>query len=417
MTAFVDSAGAAAPAWTAPAAPPTTTAADPTMQDEAHSVPKPIVGPMKAAVVAVGVAVGILGVLGFVNSFHRVDTSAQPSFHGLAWSVPIGIDLAILIFSALDIVLAMLDMRLVWLRLIPWALTFVTVRLNVADQPGQPKLTGFDQLAHGVLPSLWALSIEVGAHVVRKRAHLASPKRMDRVRTSRWLLAPVPTLRLWRRMVLWEERSYPSALVRERERVLAKTDLQDRYGVLWRIKAPRRARALYRLGELAPTANLAPVTQPGTPVSAQPTHGDTASQPPASADSPAESPAQEAGESGESRVSQPSSLYVPGTPVFAQTIASLPPVTHRESKRRRVAAASAPARRQASVSARVNTDHDAVAKAWLDSVANGTPLSTRDLADATGVSQSTANRVLNKLRKPATDDDPNSTSGQEVPQS
>ncbi|HEX4813518.1 MAG TPA: hypothetical protein VFV66_12290, partial [Nonomuraea sp.] len=71
-------------------------------------------------------------------------------------------------------------------------------------------------------------------------------------RRSRWLLAPLPTFALWRRMVLWEIRSYPDALGRERDRILAKTDLQDRYGRLWQFKAPRRERALYRLGELAP---------------------------------------------------------------------------------------------------------------------------------------------------------------------
>jgi hypothetical protein len=213
-----------------------------------------IVGPLKAAVTAVSVAVGALGLLGFVNSFHRVDATAQPSFHGLAWTVPTGIDLGIFVFSALDIVLAILNMRIVWLRLIPWALTAVTIQLNIADQTGQPPLTGFDKLAHGVLPAMWALSVEVGAHVVRKRAQLTSAKRMDRVRLSRWLLAPLPTLGLWRRMVLWEERSYPAALARERSRVLAKTDMQDRYGLLWRFTAPRRERALYRLGELAPTA-------------------------------------------------------------------------------------------------------------------------------------------------------------------
>ena len=209
-------------------------------------------------------AVGALGLLGFVNSFHRVDATAQPSFHGLAWTVPTGIDLGIFVFSALDIVLAILDMRIVWLRLIPWALTAVTIQLNIADQTGQAPLTGFDKLAHGVLPAMWALSVEVGAHVVRKRARLTNAKRMDRVRVSRWLLAPLPTLGLWRRMVLWEERSYPAALARERTRVLAKTDLQDRYGRAWRFKAPRRERALYRLGELAPTPIVAPTTR-GTP--------------------------------------------------------------------------------------------------------------------------------------------------------
>ena len=222
---------------------------------EQHDGPavKAIEGPLKTIVGAVSTAVGALGLLGFVNSFHRVDATAQSSFHGLAWTVPTGIDLGIFVFSALDIVLAILDMRIVWLRLIPWALTAVTIQLNVADQAGQAPLTSFDKLAHGVLPAMWALSVEVGAHVVRKRARLTNAKRMDRVRVSRWLLAPLPTLGLWRRMVLWEERSYPAALARERTRVLAKTDLQDRYGRAWRFKAPRRERALYRLGELAPT--------------------------------------------------------------------------------------------------------------------------------------------------------------------
>jgi hypothetical protein len=239
----------------APAAPVTSRPTPTPVSAEQQAVPavKAIEGPLKKVVGAVSAAVGALGLLGFVNSFHRVDATAQPSFHGLAWTVPTGIDLGIFVFSALDIVLAILDMRIVWLRLIPWALTAVTIELNIADQIGQAPLTGFDKLAHGVLPAMWALSVEVGAHVVRKRARLTNAKRMDRVRVSRWLLAPLPTLGLWRRMVLWEERSYPAALARERTRVLAKTDLQDRYGRAWRFTAPRRERALYRLGELAPT--------------------------------------------------------------------------------------------------------------------------------------------------------------------
>ncbi|WP_194908094.1 DUF2637 domain-containing protein [Catenulispora rubra] len=257
----------------APAAPVTSwpTPAPTPVVAEQHDRPavKAIEGPLKTIVAAVSTAVGALGLLGFVNSFHRVDATAQPSFHGLAWTVPTGIDLGIFVFSALDIVLAILDMRIVWLRLIPWALTAVTIELNIANQTGQPPLTGFDKLAHGVLPAMWALSVEVGAHVVRKRARLTNAKRMDRVRVSRWLLAPVPTLSLWRRMVLWEERSYPAALARERTRVLAKTDLQDRYGRAWRFKASRRERALYRLGELAPT----PIADTLTPTGSTPIAG------------------------------------------------------------------------------------------------------------------------------------------------
>ncbi|MER6950439.1 DUF2637 domain-containing protein [Nonomuraea sp. NPDC000554] len=203
----------------------------------------------RTAVAVTASVTGALGVLGFVNSFDRVASAAVPSFGWFAWTVPLGIDLGIAAFSALDIVLARLGMRLSWLRFIPWTLTGATVYLNVSAYLGAD---WFAVVAHALLPLLWVIAIEVGAHVVRKRADLAWPDHMDGIRRSRWLLAPLATVALWRRMVLWEIRSYPEALGRERERVLAKTELQDRYGVLWRWKATRRERALYYLGELTP---------------------------------------------------------------------------------------------------------------------------------------------------------------------
>ncbi|WP_412516478.1 DUF2637 domain-containing protein [Actinomadura madurae] len=200
------------------------------------------------AVAVVAALVTVLGLLGFVNSFAAVADAARPSFGRLAWSVPLGIDLGIAIFAALDIVLARLDMRVRWLRFIPWALTAATVYLNVAEEA-----TVFGRIAHAVLPALWVCAVEIAAHVIRIRAGIAAGTRMDGIRASRWILAPWPTLKLWRRMVLWEIRSYPDALSRERARVLALTDLQDTYGRwAWRRRAPRRVRALYRLGDLAP---------------------------------------------------------------------------------------------------------------------------------------------------------------------
>lgn len=214
----------------------------------------------RASVAAVAVAVGLLGLLGFVNSFAAVYAAARPSFGWFAWTVPLGIDVGIAVFSALDITLARLNMRLRWLRLIPASLVAATIYLNVASAHG---LLG--QVAHAVLPALWVVVVEVGAHVVRVRAGVAAGTRMDRIRGSRWLLAPVRTLLLWRRMVLWELRSYPDALTRERNRLLALTDLQDTYGPLaWRWKAPRRSRALYKLGELAPARDLPALPAPET---------------------------------------------------------------------------------------------------------------------------------------------------------
>jgi hypothetical protein len=204
------------------------------------------------AVAVVAALVGVLGLLGFVNSFAAVAEASRPSFGGLAWTVPLGIDLGIAIFAALDIVLARLDMRIRWLRFIPWALTAATVYLNVAGEHGT-----FGKVAHAVLPALWVIAVEIAAHVIRIRAGIAAGTRMDGIRAARWILAPWPTMKLWRRMVLWEIRSYPDALSRERARLLALTDLQDTYGRwAWRRRAPRRVRALYRFGELATVAEV-----------------------------------------------------------------------------------------------------------------------------------------------------------------
>ncbi|MEV0387898.1 DUF2637 domain-containing protein [Nonomuraea sp. NPDC050643] len=214
--------------------------------------PRPLSEGEHTAVMVTAAVTGVLGLLGFVNSFDRVAEAAAPSFGWFAWTVPLGIDLGIAVFSALDIVLARLGMRLPWLRLIPWALTAATIYLNVETYLLADQIDGFAVVSHAVLPLLWVLAVEVGAHVIRKRANLTKADRMDGIRRSRWLLAPLPTFALWRRMVLWEIRSYPDALGRERDRILAKTDLQDRYGLMWQFKATRRERALYRLGELAP---------------------------------------------------------------------------------------------------------------------------------------------------------------------
>ena len=96
---------------------------------------RPLTDGEMTAAKTVAVLAAALGLLGFVNSFHAVARAAQASFGELAPTVPLGIDLAIAVFSAMDIVLARLDMRPRWVRLVPWSLTAVTIYLNAAGQP------------------------------------------------------------------------------------------------------------------------------------------------------------------------------------------------------------------------------------------------------------------------------------------
>jgi hypothetical protein len=229
-------------------------------------------------VIAVATAVAVLGVLGLVNSFANVTAALRPAFGALAPTATLGIDLGIAVFEALHLLLARLNMPIPWLRLVPWALTGATIALNVA-----PEHSWVGRLAHACLPLLWVVAVEVGVHAIRVATGLATGKRMDSIRTSRWVLAPVRTFGLWRRMVLWEIRSYPDALAAERARLLALTELKDRYGHIrilrrkirapwaWRWTAPRRARALHRLGDHTPlTSGGDAAQQPSRPPAPQP---------------------------------------------------------------------------------------------------------------------------------------------------
>ncbi|MGI5348807.1 DUF2637 domain-containing protein [Streptomyces sp. CA-250714] len=197
------------------------------------------------AVVAV-FAVGVGG-LGLASSFDAVQGAAVRWGFGQPWMLPVGIDVAIPVFTAANLLLIRVNMPLGWVRFVPWALTAVTCWLNVAAGH-----TLSARLAHGTMPLLWVVLSEVAAHVYASRIGAVTGARMERIRRSRWLLAFPSTFALWRRMVLWEITSYTAALERERERQLARAELREQHGRGWRRKAPRRTRVMLKLGELAP---------------------------------------------------------------------------------------------------------------------------------------------------------------------
>jgi hypothetical protein len=199
-----------------------------------------------------------VGALGLVSSFDAVSAAAARWGFGEPWMLPVGIDVAIPVFTVANLLLIRLDMPLVWVRFVPWVLTLVTCALNVAAGHGM-----WAKLAHGTMPLLWVVFSEIGAHVCAVRIGAATGRRMEKIRWSRWLLAPWSTFALWRRMTLWEVTSYADALALERERLLARADLRERYGRGWRRKTPRRERVLLRMGELTPAgADVADTPEP-----------------------------------------------------------------------------------------------------------------------------------------------------------
>ncbi|MGO1021438.1 DUF2637 domain-containing protein [Streptomyces rubiginosohelvolus] len=206
-----------------------------------------------------------VGALGLISSFDAVSDAAAGWGFSEAWMVPVGMDVAIPVFSVANLLLIRMDMPLAWVRFVPWLLTLVTCGLNVSAGHGL-----WAKVAHGTMPLLWVVFSEIGAHIYASRIGAVTGRRMDKIRASRWLLAFPSTFALWRRMTLWEVTSYADALTRERERLLARAELRERHGRRWRSQTPRRERVLLKLGELNPAAEQEP---------AAPSEPDTAPDP------------------------------------------------------------------------------------------------------------------------------------------
>ncbi|GHD20175.1 hypothetical protein GCM10010313_52250 [Streptomyces violarus] len=198
-----------------------------------------------------------VGALGLISSFDAVSAAAARWGFGEPWMLPVGIDVAIPVFTVANLLLVRMDMALAWVRFVPWVLTLVTCGLNVAAGQGM-----WAKVAHGTMPLLWVVFSEIGAHIYAVRIGAVTGRRMEKIRFSRWLLAFPSTFALWRRMTLWEVTSYSEALAREKERQLARADLRERYGRKWRSKTPRRERVMLRMGDLAPATDQETATPP-----------------------------------------------------------------------------------------------------------------------------------------------------------
>ncbi|GAA2127181.1 hypothetical protein GCM10009727_16780 [Actinomadura napierensis] len=176
-----------------------------------------------------------LAVLGGVGSFTTVRQMAEPHFKGLAWIVPVGMDLGILILLAWDLLMEYLDLPWPVLRWVAWAYIGGTVLVNVSAARGQ--LAG--SVMYAAMPVLFITVVEGVRHLIRRWVGLASGHRVERVPAARWVLAPVSSLLLWRRMVLWHVTAYRDGLKLEYRHLLAVSRLQEEYGRwAWRWEAP-----------------------------------------------------------------------------------------------------------------------------------------------------------------------------------
>ncbi|MFI8769470.1 DUF2637 domain-containing protein [Streptomyces sp. NPDC053792] len=193
--------------------------------------------------IVVAGAVVIAGI-GFAGSYAAVrELAEKKGFGTFSLVFPIGVDAGICVLLALDLLLTWLRIPFPLLRQTAWMLTAATIAFNGAAAWPDPLGVGM----HAVIPVLFVVTVEAARHAVGRIADITADRHMEGVRLTRWLLSPVPTFKLWRRMKLWELRSYEQAVGLEQERLVYQARLQARFGRGWRRKAPVEALMPLRL--------------------------------------------------------------------------------------------------------------------------------------------------------------------------
>ncbi|MET7273884.1 DUF2637 domain-containing protein [Streptomyces flaveolus] len=231
----------------------------------------------------------IIAGIGFAGSYAAVrELALKKGFGNFSYVFPIGIDAGICVLLALDLLLTWIRIPFPLLRQTAWLLTAATIAFNGAAAWPDPLGVGM----HAVIPVLFVVSVEAARHAVGRIADITADKHMEGVRLTRWLLSPLPTFLLWRRMKLWELRSYEQVIKLEQERLVYQARLRSRFGRAWRRKAPVESLMPLRLARYGvPLAQTAPAGLAAAGI--EPALLPPAPQPQAEAPAPSAAPAAE----------------------------------------------------------------------------------------------------------------------------
>ncbi|MEU5403627.1 DUF2637 domain-containing protein [Streptomyces sp. NPDC005963] len=160
---------------------------------------------MRLIAVFAGVGGLVLAAIGFTGSYTTLKNLAESKDFGLfSYAFPIGIDAGILVLLALDLYMMRKRMPLPILRWAAHGLTTATVAFNAAAPKGPWTADPLAASMHGVIPVLFIIAVEAARHYVGRMADLlAGEAPLGSVPLTRWILAPLTTPRLARRMRLY----------------------------------------------------------------------------------------------------------------------------------------------------------------------------------------------------------------------
>ncbi|MFH8558916.1 DUF2637 domain-containing protein [Streptomyces celluloflavus] len=212
---------------------------------------------MWLAAIGVVLGSGVAG-LGLYSSFdalqHKAARSAAEGgwgWGGDAWMLPVGVDVSILAFGIVNLLLIRAHRPLAWVKWVPRAGTAVTVYLNWQTGATLPS-----QLGHAALASLWVVFSEIAAHLYAAHLGLLEDKKGKKVPWDRWILAPLSTPRVSRRMRLWAM-AYDAALEQDKQLRIYRERLRQEHGRKYRKKADADALLPFKLARFGFTVEEA----------------------------------------------------------------------------------------------------------------------------------------------------------------
>jgi Protein of unknown function (DUF2637) len=173
--------------------------AEPSKTNDGHSPAE------TAAAMAVAIGIVLLVLIGFAASYATLRDLAVSAGRFSPWLapvVPLSFDLGIVVLS-LKIVLAANEGRCaIWLRLLVAGLSAATVAANASAAP-----TLIGRLLHAIPPAMFVICFESVTGSARREAlrPRGANVTVPSVQPMLLVLAPLTTLRLWRRQLLREQ--------------------------------------------------------------------------------------------------------------------------------------------------------------------------------------------------------------------
>ncbi|MFF3071036.1 DUF2637 domain-containing protein [Kitasatospora sp. NPDC057936] len=168
--------------------------------------------------------------IGFSGSYAALrDLGFRHGFGPFSYAFPVGVDAGIVALLAMDLHLIRKGTPWPMLRLLAHGFTAATIYFNAASAgPLLADPTG--TAMHAVIPVMFVAVVEAGRRLVIRITRIEAGHQRDGVPLHRWILAPWPSFKMYRRMRLNGIASYDRAVELERERLVYRVMLERDHG-------------------------------------------------------------------------------------------------------------------------------------------------------------------------------------------